>query len=52
MQAKLDAATSALQQGIGNVYIAPGMEDAVLVRVIAGESIGTRIGLEIEAATV
>ncbi|MCU1261607.1 MAG: N-acetylglutamate kinase [Bryobacterales bacterium] len=52
MQAKLDAATSALRQGIGKVYIAPGMEDAVLVRVIAGESIGTRIGLEIEAATV
>jgi acetylglutamate kinase len=44
MQAKLNAAASALEQGIGEVHIVPGMEDSVLTRVLAGESIGTRMG--------
>jgi acetylglutamate kinase len=43
MQAKLNAATSALDQGIGGVYIVPGAETSVLTRVLAGESMGTRI---------
>jgi acetylglutamate kinase len=43
MQAKLNAASSAIAQGIGGVYIVPGAEAAVLTRVLAGESMGTRI---------
>ena len=44
MEAKLNAAASALQLGICDVHIVPGMEDSVLTRVIGGEAIGTRIG--------
>jgi acetylglutamate kinase len=44
MRAKLNAAASALERGIGNVHIAPGMEDSVLTRVLAGECIGTSMG--------
>jgi acetylglutamate kinase len=43
MQAKLNAASSAITQGIGGVYIVPGAETSVLTRVLAGESIGTHI---------
>ena len=43
MQAKLNAATSALRQGIGQVRIAPGAAPDVLVRVLAGEPLGTRV---------
>jgi acetylglutamate kinase len=43
MQAKLNASTSAIDQGIGGVYIVPGAEMSVLTRVLAGESLGTRI---------
>jgi acetylglutamate kinase len=43
MQAKLNAATLAVHQGIGGVYIVPGAEISVLTRVLAGESVGTRV---------
>jgi acetylglutamate kinase len=43
MQAKLNAASSAIEQGIGDVHIVPGAEISVLERLLAGESIGTRI---------
>jgi acetylglutamate kinase len=43
MQAKLNAASSAIEQGIGSVLIVPGAETSVLTRMLAGESIGTRV---------
>ena len=42
-QAKLNAATSALQQGVGQVRIAPGAAPQILSRVLAGEMLGTRL---------
>jgi acetylglutamate kinase len=45
MQAKLNAASSAIQQGIGGVFIVPGVSTSVLERVLAGEAIGTRISI-------
>jgi acetylglutamate kinase len=43
MQAKLNAATSALEQGVGQVRIAPGAAPDVLSRLLAGEELGTRL---------
>src|SRR5262249_3976357 len=43
MQAKLNAATSALRQGVGQVRIAPGAARDALSRVLAGEPLGTRL---------
>ena len=43
MQAKLNAASSAIAQGIGAVSIVPGAEDSVLTRVLAGEMVGTQV---------
>jgi acetylglutamate kinase len=43
MQAKLNAATSALRQGVGQVRIAPGAASDALSRVLAGEPLGTRL---------
>jgi acetylglutamate kinase len=43
MQAKLNAATSALKQGVGQVRIAPGAAPDVLTRVLAGKALGTRL---------
>ncbi len=43
MQAKLEAASSALASGIAEVLIAPGSEGKVCRRLLAGESIGTRL---------
>jgi len=45
MQAKLTAALDALQQGVGQVRIAPGSAPEVLKRILAGEAIGTRLVL-------
>ncbi len=45
MQAKLEAATAALEAGIEEVLIAPGQEARVLKRLIAGEAMGTRLGI-------
>ena len=43
MQAKLNAATSALRQGVGQVRIAPGAAPDALSRLLAGEELGTRL---------
>jgi acetylglutamate kinase len=43
MQAKLNAAVSALEQGVGQVRIALGATAEVLPRLLAGEELGTRL---------
>ncbi len=43
MQAKLNAAISALDSGVGQVRIAPGAAPGALERVLAGDTIGTRM---------
>lgn len=43
MQAKLNAATLALDQGVARVLIAPGFELQILSRLLAGETLGTTI---------
>src|SRR5581483_2716480 len=43
MQAKLEAAHSALDQGVEEVLIAPGPEPNICRRLLAGEALGTRI---------
>ena len=43
MQAKLNAATDALQNGIGQVIIAPGAMERAAERILSGEPIGTRL---------
>ena len=43
MQAKLNAAVAALEQGVELVVIAPGAAPDVLSRLFAGETLGTRI---------
>lgn len=43
MQAKLNAAMAALENGVEQVAIAPGAADHALDRVLAGEAIGTRL---------
>ena len=42
MQAKIEAAASALQQGVGEVLIAPGSHPGVVAALLAGSNIGTR----------
>jgi len=46
MQAKLESARLALQQGLAEVVIASGQEDNVCARVLDGENLGTRLALE------
>jgi acetylglutamate kinase len=43
MQAKLNAATAALDQGVAEIDIAPGALPGVLARLLDGEPVGTRI---------
>jgi hypothetical protein len=43
MQAKLNAAISALKQGVGQVRIAPGAAPDALSRILGGEQLGTRL---------
>ena len=43
MQAKLNAALAALEAGIVDVRIAPGAADRVLMRILEGEALGTRL---------
>ncbi len=51
MQAKLDAALSALENGVQQVRIAPGASENVLERILAGEQVGTNMMLnEVQAA--
>jgi acetylglutamate kinase len=42
MQAKLNAATAALRQGVGEVRIAPGAAPGILARLLRDETVGTR----------
>jgi acetylglutamate kinase len=46
MQAKLESARFALQNGLGEVVIASGHERDVCARLVAGEELGTRIAME------
>jgi len=46
MQAKLNAALSALEAGVGQVRIAPGAAPRILDRILAGEETGTRMVLQ------
>jgi len=50
MQAKLNAALSALMAGVEQVRIAPGAAENALARALAGEEIGTRMVLREEQA--
>jgi acetylglutamate kinase len=43
MQAKLEAAVSALRTGVGEIVIAPGARAGVLEEILRGEKTGTRI---------
>lgn len=43
MQAKLEAAKTALAGGVGEIIIAPGQENQIVEKLSAGERIGTRI---------
>lgn len=43
MQAKLNAATDALDRGVGQVVIAPGAQPGIVRKLIAGEAVGTRL---------
>ncbi len=45
MQAKLNAALAAIEAGIAEVRIAPGAVDGVLMRILEGEALGTRLAL-------
>jgi len=49
MQAKLNAASDALQAGIGQVIITPGALSGACAQLLAGETIGTRITREAHA---
>jgi acetylglutamate kinase len=50
MQAKLNAALEALQQGVKEVDIAPGAQPGVIGRWLAGEPVGTRLLEEVSHA--
>jgi acetylglutamate kinase len=50
MQAKLEAAESAIVRGVGAVVIAPGREPDICLRLISGESLGTTIHAAAEVA--
>jgi acetylglutamate kinase len=43
MQAKLNAATSALEAGVAQVQIAPGSRHGVLEQILANQPVGTRL---------
>jgi acetylglutamate kinase len=43
MQAKLNSAAEAIRGGIGEVVIAPGALERAAARILAGDSIGTRL---------
>jgi acetylglutamate kinase len=43
MQAKLEAANSAIERGVGEVSIALGRDTRICSRLISGEHVGTRI---------
>lgn len=43
MQAKLEAAVSALRTGVGEIVIAPGARAGVVAEILSGAQIGTRV---------
>jgi acetylglutamate kinase len=43
MQAKLEAAVSALRTGVGEIVIAPGARTNIVEEILAGRQVGTRI---------
>src|ERR1019366_9360321 len=43
MQAKIEAAVTALKQGVSQVRIAPGAQEGVLAGLLGGAQIGTRL---------
>jgi glutamate 5-kinase len=43
MQAKLNAAQTALRGGVARVLIAPGAGPRVIERILSGESVGTQV---------
>lgn len=43
MRAKLEAANTALEQGVREVVIAPGAEPGIVARLLRGEGAGTRV---------
>jgi acetylglutamate kinase len=43
MRAKLEAASDALQAGVGEVVIAPGARAGVIRELLAGKRIGTKL---------
>ncbi len=47
MQAKLESACAALAGGVGEVFIAPGASPNVVARLLAGETLGTRLVPEV-----
>lgn len=47
MRAKLEAASEALRQGVGEVVIAPGGVTGVIRRLLSGDQIGTRLVTEV-----
>ena len=49
MQAKLEAACAALEQGVGEVRIAPGAELGILARLLRGRAPGTSLVMEAAA---
>ena len=49
MQAKLESACAALEQGVGEVRIAPGAEPGILGRLLRGEAPGTALVAEAAA---
>lgn len=49
MRAKLEAATDAIRQGVGEVVIAPGGVSGVIEKLIAGVPLGTRVLTEVGA---
>jgi acetylglutamate kinase len=49
MQAKLEAAESAINRGVGEVVIAPGREPDICLRLLAGQALGTMVHAAAEA---
>jgi acetylglutamate kinase len=47
MEAKLNAAAGALENGAGQVVIAPGMQANIVKRALSGETVGTRLVHEV-----
>jgi acetylglutamate kinase len=49
MHAKLAAATEALEKGVREIIVAPGVKPGLVTRALAGESVGTKLLAEVRA---